>query len=164
MKANLKSRAGAVIIGCVIALAGWSVFGLGADHPDGQPVTASNWPDGMAGLVNGTNRIHGFFVNDVDVFFFVGTATNFSSFLEDYSKIGSAVDRHRLILHEGDGDAKSPWGKNGRACDWELYGQGNGWKNGIMTNYILEVHFWTGGKIALDQVTIPKNVEVTNAK
>jgi hypothetical protein len=160
VKANLKSRAGAVLIGCVIALACGNIFGLGSDHPDGQPVTASNWPDGMASLVNGTNRIHGFFVNDVDVFFFAGTATNFSSFLEDYSKIGGTVDRHRLILHEGAGDAKSPWGKNGLPCDWELYGQGNGWKNGIMTNYLLEVHFWTGGKIILNQVTIPKNVEL----
>jgi hypothetical protein len=62
--------------------------------------------------------------------------------------------------HEGAGDAKSPWDKNGRTCDWELYGQGNGWNNGIMTNYLLEVHFWTGGKIALDQVTIPQNVEL----
>jgi hypothetical protein len=84
--------------------------------------------------------------------------------LEDYSKIGGTVDSHRLILHDGVGEAKSPWDKNGRSCDWELYGQGNGWKNGIMTNYLLEVHFWTGGKIVLNQVTIPKNVEVTNAK
>jgi hypothetical protein len=122
-------------------------------------VTASNWPDGMASLVNGTNWIHGFFVNDSDVFFFAGTTTNFSSFLEDYSKIGGTVDRHRLILHDGVGEAKSPWDKNGRTCDWELYGQGNGWKNGILTNYLLEVHFWTGGKIPVDQLTIPQNVE-----
>jgi hypothetical protein len=32
------------------------------------------------------------------------------------------------------------------------------------TNYVLEVHFWTGGKIALDQVNIPKNVEIQKDK
>ena len=26
--------------------------------------------------------------------------------------------------------------------------------------YILEVHFWTGGRIALDQVSMPGNIEV----
>ncbi|HEX5397416.1 MAG TPA: hypothetical protein VFY06_00010 [Verrucomicrobiae bacterium] len=164
MKANLRDCANAVIIACVITLVGWNAFGLGADHPDGQPVTSSIWPVGMTALVNTTNRIHGFFVNDEDVFFFAGSATNISSFLEDYSKIGGTVDKHRLILHGGVGEAKSPWETNARPCDWELYGQGNGWNNGICTNYILEVHFWTGGKIALNQVVIPKNVEVTKAK
>jgi hypothetical protein len=28
------------------------------------------------------------------------------------------------------------------------------------TNFVLEVHFWTGGKIDVNQLTIPKNVEV----
>jgi hypothetical protein len=147
-----------------IAFAGWNAFGLGADYPNGQPATQQQWPEGMASLVNTTNRIHGFFENDSDVFFFAGNATDFSSFLEDYSKIGGTVDRHRLILHKGAGEAKSPWETNGRACDWKLFGRGNGWANGVITNYVLEVHFWTGGKIALDQAAIPKNVEVMKAQ
>ena len=108
MKRSLKWTTGAAIVAGLFAFAAWNTFGLGSDHPNGQPVTASNWPDGMASLVNGTNRIHGFFVNDSDVFFFAGTATNFSAFLEDYSKIGGTVNRHRLILHDGVGEAKSP--------------------------------------------------------
>ena len=31
------------------------------------------------------------------------------------------------------------------------------------TNYVLEVHFWTDGKFALNQLAIPKNVEVMKA-
>jgi hypothetical protein len=34
----------------------------------------------------------------------------------------------------------------------------------MVIRYVVEVHFWTGGKIALSQVAIPKNVEVTKAK
>jgi len=89
MKRNLKWTIGAAIVAGLFAFAGGNVFGLGSDHSDGQPVTASNWPDGMASLVNG-------------------------------------------------------------------------WKNGIMTNYLLEVHFWTEGRIALDEVVILKNVTVGN--
>jgi hypothetical protein len=164
MNSTMKKILCATAVVGAIAVAGWNVFGLGMDHPNGQPVNnPGSWPEGMTNLVNGTNRIHGFFVNITDVFFFAGTATNFSSFLEDYSKIGGTVDRHCLILHDGVGEAKS-FGTSHGPCDWELYGQGNGWKNGICTNYILEVHFWTGGRIALNQVAIPKNVEVGKTK
>jgi hypothetical protein len=95
--------------------------------------------------------------------------------LQEYSQIQD-IDKHCLILHDGAREAKSPWQKTGHACDWEIYGCPKGWHNLITlkgTNsvevmqkaakepgYILEVHFWTGGHIALDQVSIPKNIEV----
>lgn len=149
----------------VLALGCGKAVGLGGDHPNNLPVRSNgNWPEGMAELVNNAHRVHGFFVNDVDVFFFSGSATNFAAFLESYSKIRGIIDRHRLILHEGVGEAKSPWGKIGRACDWELYGRGNGWRGGVITNYVLEVHLWTGGRISLDRITVPANIEVTKAK
>ena len=178
-------------------------FGLGSDYINNSPVNNNpSWPEGVANLVNTTNRVHGFFVNDEDIFFFSGSATNLTTFLADYSQI-QGVEKHRLILHDGVGEAKSPWEKTGRACDWELNGcskwyrdlatlashatnsleltqQANQGKNygyvlvgtngaikiidsqkaGRATNYVLVVHFWTGGKIALDDVIIPKNVEV----
>jgi len=118
----------------------------------------------MENLVNITNRVHGFFVNDVDVFFFSGAATNFNQFLQQFSKIQGTVERHRLVLHEGASEAKSPWEKVGRPCDWELYGRGNGWKAGLITNYVLVVHFWTGGRIALQDVVIPTSMEIEKAK
>jgi hypothetical protein len=120
MRSNLKSRAGSVIIGCVIALAGGNIFGLGSDHPNGQPVNNPLWPPGLASLVNQSNRVHGFFVNAQDIFFFSGAATDFSEFLQAYSKL-EGVAAHRLVLHEGAGEAKSPWGSGGQPCDWELF-------------------------------------------
>ena len=150
------------VLACALVLGGTNVFGLGSDHPNGVPVNSTGyWPAGMIELANLTNRVHGYFVNDADVFFFSGDAATFTKFLQDYSKIGGTVNQHRLILHGGAGQAYSPWGTTNQPCDWELSGLGNGWRNGIITNYLLEVHFWTGGKILLDQVVIPKNVEVT---
>jgi hypothetical protein len=177
MKTNLKSRAGAVIIASAMALVGWSAFGLGSDYRNGEPVGGSSaWPEGLKLLVNATNRVHGFFVNAEDFFFYSGNATNLTEFLRDYSNI-QGVEKHQLILHEGAGEAKSPWSANSRPCDWELFGCPKAWlvghaamaqgTNAITaqdlaanaTNYVLEVRFWTGGKIALDQMVIPKNVE-----
>ena len=163
---------------CLFTIAAMDVFGLGSDYPENQPVGGSSgWPGGMTALVNTTNRMHGYFVNAEDVFYFSGTATNLSEFLLAYSRL-SGVEKHCLILHNGTGDAKSPWSTNGQACDWKLYGCPKSWLNpGTLpvpssaevlkkaaseSGYILEVHFWTGGRLALDQVSIPKNVEVRN--
>src|SRR4029079_11146604 len=124
----------------------------------GQP----GWPNGLARMINVTNRVHGFYVNQVDVFFYSGDAARLTVFLQDFSRLPDVVS-WRLILHEGVGEAKSPWEKVGRPCDWELYGRGNGWKAGGLTNYVLEVHLWSGC-IALEKVVVPKNVEIVGAK
>src|SRR5207249_6119341 len=128
MKRNTNSREmlSRTLPGCALMFLCWKAFGLGADYRNDMPVRSTgHWPAGMTDLVNITNRVHGFFVNDSDVFFFSGSATNFSAFLQDYSKIQGTVDKHRLILHEGLGEAKSPWGKTGKPCDWKLSGRGN---------------------------------------
>ena len=90
-----------------------------------------------------------------------------TAFLDGYSQL-KGVESWRLILHDGIGEAKSPWAKTGRACDWKLYACLKGWHNiGVLlkqgTNsveviqkagkepgYVVEVHFWTGGRIALE--------------
>jgi hypothetical protein len=177
MKTNLRHSILLAIAACTIVLAASNVFGLGSDYPTNESSNPS-WPKGMAELVNVTNRVHGFWVNSEDIFFFSGSATNLASFLETYSQI-QGIEKHLLVLQDGVGEAKSPWEKTGRSCDWELYGCPRGWLNlgkissqgtnsveaiqqaAKDTNYFLEVHFWTGGKIALDQLVIPQNVEVT---
>ncbi len=159
---------------CVMATV--NAFGLGADYPAGQRVYGSDaWPKGMDRLVNATNRVHGFFVNAEDVFFFAGTATNLSAFLLEYSQL-QGVEKHCLILHPGRGEAKSPWDKTGQPCDWKLDGCPKSWRTlGTLSGtnsveqmqkaasdpgYLLEVHLWTDSRIELDQVAIPKNITV----
>jgi hypothetical protein len=166
------------VIGCALLMASRDASALGSDYPNDRPVTGStNWPKGMDRLVNATNRVHGYFVNAEDILFFSGSAAGLTAFLQDYSRLEGVLSR-RLVLHDGLGEAKSPWAKTGRPCDWKLYACPKGWYNAAVllkqgTNsveavqraakepgYLVEVHFWTGGRIALGQIDIPKNVVV----
>ena len=157
-------------------------FALGADHPSDKPLTAqTNWPAGLERLVNSTHRVHGFFVNSEDFYFFAGSEARFTEFLKDFAQLGGTEPK-RLIVHEGVGEAKSPWGKEGRPCDWKLYTCPKGWHNlgrlamdksstpeqrhkaAQESGYVLELHFWKGGPIALDRIEIPKNIVVVRDK
>lgn len=172
-----KSVMTVLLVAAAVVGIGAKAFALGSDYPAGRPVGSSSaWPKGMSELGDLTNRVHGFFVNAEDFFFYTGTADDLAAFLKEYSQI-EGIEQHRLILHDGVGDAKSPWETARRPCDWELFGCPESWlaghaavaqafTNAVVarepaahaTNYVLEVHFWTGGKIALDRVAIPKNV------
>jgi len=155
---------------------------LGADHPSDKPLAAqTNWPAGLERLVNTTNRVHGFFVNSEDFYFFAGSEARFTEFLKDYAQLGGTEPK-RLIVHEGVGEAKSPWAKEGRPCDWKLYTCPKGWHNLARLSfdksstpeqrrkaaqepgYVMELHVWKGGTIALDRVEIPKNIVVVHDK
>ena len=172
-----------ILVCYVVILGSGDAFGLGSMYPNDKPVMrGASWPEGMTELVNNTNRVYGFWVNGTDVFSFSGQATNLSAFLAEYSRI-SGVDKHRLILHEGVGRARSAFENSGTTFDWKVIGCAKGWHNltklsgSTVTNsfeelqkmfeepgYVLEVHFWTGARIALDQVVVPKNIEVRKAE
>jgi len=146
---------------CSVVMAAWNAFALGSDYRNDQPVGGTTaWPKGVSELVNTTNRVHGFFVNAEDIFFFAGSVTNFNEFLAGYSKI-AGIEKHCVVLHEGVGEARSPWSTNGPACDWKLYACPKSWltMDPKQKSFVLEIHFWTGGKIALDEIAIPKDVE-----
>lgn len=170
MKTILRSGMPLVIVACVIILAAVKVRGMGSDYSTND-VSNPAWPKGMAELANVTNRVGGLWVNAEDVFFFSGKAVDFNAFLDRYSTV-QPIKKHRLILQEGVGEAFSLGGGNRRPCDWELDGSPAAWRDlhqetGSQprdTNYVLEVRFWTGGTIALQQVVIPKNVEVVKPK
>jgi hypothetical protein len=139
---------------------------LGGDYRNDQHVDNPSWPKGMAALVNTTNRIGGLWVNAEDTFFFAGSKTNFTLFLEDYSKIAGI--KPRLILHAGAGEAFDLGGGNRRPCDWSVHGGSAAWINlhaGVKPNtndinFVLEVNFWTGGKIPFDRASVPTNIEI----
>lgn len=155
---------------CALNLAARNVFGLGGDYADGQPVSQPAWPAGMQELANADSRIGGMFVSGEDVFFYSGTAAELSAFLEGYAKIQD-LERHRLVLHRGDGVTDSMVGGNRRPCDWKLAGRPGAPKLKVLVGmasrdpgYVLEVHFWTESRIALEDVVIPGNVQVVTAK
>jgi hypothetical protein len=128
-----------------------------------QPVHEAFWPEGLKELVNLKSRMGGMFVNDDDLFFYAGTAREFSAFLADFAKI-RGIEKHRLILHRGASEAGLLAGGRRRPCDWKLLGRPGASPSGAGAgpDCVLEIHFWTGGRIPLDEVVIPENVEVVN--
>jgi len=148
-----------------IALAPQAVFAFGANHPK-QEVSSSAWPKGMSELVNSPERVHGYFVNAEDVFFFVGDQNQFNKSVLDYARIDGVV-KHKIVVHDGVGRARSPWQKSeGVACDWMIYGCPASWKqaDANANGYILEIHVWRGGRIKLEDGKLPEGILVETAR
>jgi hypothetical protein len=135
--------------------------GLGADHSRGA-VNNDKWPKGLAELVNSANRVHGFFVNEIDILFFRGDAPALNTFLTKYSELPGT--KLQLVLHPGKLEAKSPWDKQPRkiAADWKLYAapyeeSGAEPKSG---EFVTRVDVWLGGSVKLEELRVPANVTV----
>lgn len=180
MKIILKHLARVALFTAFVMLGMQNVSGLGHDFFTNKVAGLRGYveyPRGFEELVNATNRIAGYDVNSEMVFFFSGSAQDFTRFLEAYSHI-QVAEEHQMVLHDGVGEAKSPWAGTGRPCDWKLYCAPKSWleahrllsqgTNSLAvvqsaakdTNYVLVVHFWTGGGVALNQVRVPDNVKV----
>ena len=142
-------------------------FGWGSDYPGDHPVAPQpGWPAGLDKLVNSTNRIHGFFVNADDFFFYAGDTEGFASFLTQYAAL-SGIEAHKLHIHPGAGRAKSPWDKGeGQPCDWMLELSTRGWRDGKAPApgkpdaRIVELHVWASGQVDPKAITVPKTVQV----
>jgi len=141
-------------------------FALGADHPKGALHKASHWPEGLAKLVNSPGRIHGYFVNATDVFFFTGNQESFAIFLQEYARMEGLTSR-KIVIHPGLGRAKSPWQKDkGLKCDWKIEGIPAAEKSGDRNakGYILQIHVWEDGGIKVDKDKLPTGMTIERPK
>jgi hypothetical protein len=141
-----------------------AVWALGADHPK-QAVTNDKWPKGLAELVNAENRVHGFFVNWEDVFFFIGDTAALNAFLAKYAQLPDT--KLRVVIHPGRLDVRSPWDKQPRgiAADWKLYAtpfaRDQVMKDGVKPgDFVTRIDVWLGGSIKLDELRVPEKVVV----
>jgi hypothetical protein len=142
-----------------------AAFGLGADHTG--PVKASGWPEGLEDLVNAKNRVHGFFVNWTDVFFFAGDTAACNQFVEACAKL---PETHlEVVLHPGKLPVQSPWDKKPRdlTADWKLAGTSLTEAKGTADEqvkragqYNLTVDIYLGGQIELKDLKLPDGVTV----
>ena len=156
-----KVAVAGMILTLLIPAVAWA---LGSDHPK-QPVNNDKWPKGLADLVNADNRVHGYFVNWQDVFFFKGDTVAINDFLDKYAQLRS-VKLH-LVIHAGRLVVRSPWDEQPRdiEADWQLYAtrftpdqvQDGRVKPGP---FVTRVDVWLGGAIKLDELRVPKNVVV----
>jgi hypothetical protein len=141
---------------CVAAVGLW---GLGSDHGPGPvPAGDGGWPEAFTEIFNREDRVHGYFVNSGDVFFYAGDADAFNEFLEQCSKLEDAD--HELVLHPGKAKVRSPWDKEGRGIDgdWRLYADRRPRTPG--KKYLVQVDLWLGGKVPLEGLKVPLNFSV----
>lgn len=135
------------------------LLGLGADYPKG-PLGNSAWPKGFAEVVNRPERVHGFFVNSVDMFFYAGDTQALNQFLEAYGKVADAS--LKVIIHPGAKNAWSPWDKKERdlPIQWSLRSEfGGDAKHGRMATH---VDVWLGSRIRLEELRIPAHVDAVS--
>ena len=152
----------------VCVLATWMfqqpVWAAGADHP--HPVTKGDggWPDAYYEIFNRKDRVHGYFVNSGDVFFYAADSKRFNTFLLECSELEDTS--LELILHVGRKKARSPWDKKDRDIDvdWRLLadrGRRTGGKAEL--SFMIQIDVWLGGAVSLDELQIPTNITVRSA-
>ena len=142
----------------VLFFAAPEVFGLGSDHPKGPVAGHDHWPQGLKELANREDRVHGFWVNEVDVFFYAGDTQAFNQFLEAYAKLPNTS--LTIVIHPGAKNARSPWDKQDRdlPAQWSLHTGGDS-KDG---RFVTRVDLWPGSRIRLEDVRVPANVEAAS--
>ena len=133
-------------------------YALGADHTG--PVGGTNhWPQGLKDLANRPNRVHGYFVNSQDVFFYTGNTDALNDFLKEYAALKNTS--LLVVLHPGRKPVSSPWDKTPRGlfADWTLH-TGNEFElneQGQLQVMPFEtrVDIWLGGKVILEELDVP---------
>ena len=142
----------------VLFFAAPEVFGLGSDHPNGLVDGHPHWPQGLKDLVNREGRVHGFWVNEVDVFFYAGDTQAFNQFLEGYAKLPKTS--LTVVIHPGAKNARSSWDKQDRdlPAQWSLQTGGDS-QDG---RFVTRVDLWLGSRIRLEDLRIPENDEAAS--
>lgn len=131
-------------------------YALGADYVKGQIVFVPNSEE-LSTLANLPNRAHGYFLNWTDVFFYEGDTEAFNRFAADYGKLEKTT--LRVVLHPGAKRAQSPWDKAERNIPVEWMLTCGGSRNGKKDSHI---DLWLGGRVKLEEVRIPDNIEVAS--
>jgi hypothetical protein len=112
----------------LFALAVWcwgfpttAAHALGADHPKGPVAGNDQWPRGLKELVHRPDRVHGYWVNETDVFFYHGDSQQFNQFIDGYRQLQATT--LRVVIHAGTQKARSPWDKADREIPvaWTLH-------------------------------------------
>ena len=144
-------------------------FSMGGEYGKGDPKSPSwklQWPVGVKELVNGENRVGGFWINSNDWFYFAGDTDSFNNFLEQYSKLQDTP--LTLVLHAGKALPGTLGDKETATIpDWQVSIIDNAWTREAMkdkvlpkTQYTVTVNLWLGGQVDLKGLKVPNSIEV----
>jgi hypothetical protein len=148
------------------ALTAPEAFALGSDHPKGPVDGNELWPDGLKELANRSDRVHGYWVNETDVFFYDGDSKALNEFMDGYSKLKNTA--LRVVIHAGARKARSPWDKTERDIPvaWILAASSSPLDKAVVQNaggrFYTRVDVWLGSRLKLDDLRIPAAVEVVS--
>ena len=124
-------------------------FGMGADHEPGDLPRHHAWVDGIHDAVNQPCRVHGFWINWSDTLFYKGSNAELRKMTKKLANARGTTTE--VVVHAGKGIAKSPWSKKPvDTADWSVTIAGNS----------ITVDIWLGGSVTLDQLDLPKNVNI----
>jgi len=141
----------------VIFLYNPSVFAWGGNHPPEPVHQQDEWPAGLAELLNREERVHGYWVNANDFFFFAGDTDAFNEFLEQYAALKNTP--LRLALHPGVGMTGSLSGEKNIPFEWRVSVEK--WHSDpSKAPTLVTMGLWLGGLVKLDKIKVPLNVEV----
>jgi len=150
-------------VGLALTMTAVPALGLGGSHPNGQACHHAEWPDGLKEIVNDKARVCGYFVNASDWFYFKGDTKAFNAVVVAYAKLKDTP--LKLVLHPGRRRAKAPWDEDeGTPCEWSIAVIRRGWgapeaRPDETGKYVVTLHLWLGGDVALDQIDVPLNVD-----
>lgn len=161
-------RSWSVVLGAVliVLVPVASILGLGANHPKDYRVTDQDgWPKGLAALVNDSSRVHGFFINANDFFFYSGNSEAFNVFMERYAKLTDIP--LVLVLHPGVGRTGGLGEEKNIPCEWAMSIIRRGWGADMPKEFekspskvLVNISLHLGGKVRLDELDVPLNVKV----
>lgn len=161
---NFSKRICISLLMLVLPVAAW---GAGEEHLGNDPVSGQDYetPEGLLVALNNRNRVYRRWVNGNEKFFYRGDTIALNAFLEDFSKIKS--DRLEVVLRPGPAETTTFDQETKIKYDWQLHIVG-----GIaahMSKSDLGSHVWpthpivsvyTGGRIQLSNMEVPKNVKL----
>ena len=138
-----------------VLLAGWgsgAAFASGSDHPKERLAA------------KGRNCVHGYWVNESDVFFYAGDAADFNKAAADVAKKQGV--KLQVVVHEGAKQARSPWDKADRniPADWSVTtGPTARGFRATGESDLIRIDLWLGGKVKKENVNYPPDAEVGSA-
>ena len=133
------------------------VFAWGGNHPPEPVHPQDEWPAGLAELLNREERVHGYWVNANDFFFFAGDTDAFNEFLERYATLKNTP--LRLVLHPGVGMTGSVG--VGRDIPFEWRVSVEKWHSDpSKAPTLVTMELWLGGLVQLKKIEVPLSVEV----
>lgn len=146
---------------------GAEVFGLGEETFGNKPFADANfgdWPNAMP-VINDTHRVYHSWVNGNENFYFRGDTEALNRALKSFAEV--KAEKLTVILRPAPGSVSSFDGKQKFAFSWQLHLLGGVAKN--MSTRDQGSNVWdpnpefiiyVGGDIVLDEIAIPKNVDV----